>query len=398
MGAKIVVAACMMATLSMQADARDIRDQWNIQISKAELVFPGTPPHDAANGIKDALSQFAIPANLSYRAMPSSPPARPGVPKLKQMATSVPSPEYVCEDSYAEITKRPPPVQNAFAFIAEGHQICLYSFAKGVKAYVIYYNMKKTESLTSGLFNGITRAIRGSDEDRATSQLTENIEAIRAKLPGVLVERIEIPGRPAETPDLEAVAALIPLAEAVTPMVISAPAQVVPATAVANSPLQAKVEARKNLNAMGMTYHSQQQFVEAIRRKDDVAVHLFIEGGGVSLDATDGNGQTPLQVAHAHSSTEILALLQPKPQPASSVPAIGVLNARAPVATAAPAILQPAAPDAQAVDFAKIPAELLAEIDGEVSRMNLSPDEKQLARANLVRQYLKVKALANALN
>jgi hypothetical protein len=106
---KTLLAALVGTGLGMNALAADIRDQWDIQISKAELVFPGTPPQDAANGIKDALSQFAIPANLSYRAMPSTPPARPGAPRLKQMSGAVPSPEYLCEDAYAEIYKSPHP-------------------------------------------------------------------------------------------------------------------------------------------------------------------------------------------------------------------------------------------------------------------------------------------------
>lgn len=384
MGKKKLLTAGVIAALSMQAGAKDIRDQWDIKISKAELVFPGTAPHDAANGIKDALSQFAVPAHLSYRAMPSSPPARPGAPKLKQVVANVPSPGYFCEDSYAEILKTPAPVQNAFVFIAEGHQVCLYSFTKGVKAYVIYYNIKKTESLTSGLFNGITRAIRGSDEDRAAGQLKENLEAIREKLPGMLVERLEIPGRPVATPDTEAVSALIPPAEVAAPLISSTPQG---GPAVAASTVQMKVEARKNLNAMGMTYHSQQQFIEAIRRKDDVAVQLFLDGGGINPHATDSSGETPLQIAQSHSSPEVVALLQPKnkSQPPASSSALP---------QAVPAILQPSS---QAVDFSKVPPDLLSEIDAEVAEMNISPEEKQVARANIVRQYFKAKALVNAL-
>ena len=387
---KTLLAFIAGAVPGMHALAADIRDQWDIQISKAELVFPGSPAHDAANGIKEALSQFAIPANLSYRSIPPAPPARPGAPKLKQVASAVPSPEYLCEDAYAEISKRPPPVKNAFAFIAEGHQVCLYSFAKGVKAYVIYYNIKRTESLTSGLFNGITRAIRGSDEDRAAGQLKENIEAIRAKLPNLLVERIDIPGRPQETPDLEAVAALIPAAPEV---VAPAPGAAMPATATAaapaGTPMQAKVEARKNLNAMGMTYHSQPQFIEAIRRKDDVAVQLFIDGGGINLDAADSSGKTPLQIAQAQGTPEIVALLQAKPRPqAVAATAQG---------SATPALLQPAAANAAPVDFSRIPPDLLAEMDDEVAKMPISAEQKLLARANLARQYLKMQALANGL-
>ena len=381
---KRLLAALVGTGLGMNALAADIRDQWDIQISKAELVFPGTPPQDAANGIKDALSQFAIPANLSYRAMPSTPPARPGAPRLKQMSGAVPSPEYLCEDAYAEIYKKPPPVKNAFAFIAEGHQVCLYSFAQGVKAYVVYYSIKRTESLTSGLFNGITKAIRGSDEDRAAGQLKENIDAIRTKLPKLLVERIDIPGRPQETPDLQAVTALIPPAPEATATVAASQT-----AAAVGTPLQAKVEARKNLTAMGMTYHSQPQFMDAIRRKDDVAVQLFIDGGGINLDAIDGSGKTALQIAQAQGTPEIVALLQPRTKPAAvQVPASG---------GATPALLQPASADAAPVDFSKIPPELLSEMDAEVAKLPVSAEQKQLARNNLARQYLKIQALANAL-
>lgn len=383
---KTLLAALVGTGLGMNALAADIRDQWDIQISKAELVFPGTPPQDAANGIKDALSQFAIPANLSYRAMPSTPPARPGAPRLKQMSGAVPSPEYLCEDAYAEIYKKPPPVKNAFAFIAEGHQVCLYSFAQGVKAYVVYYSIKRTESLTSGLFNGITKAIRGSDEDRAAGQLKENIDAIRTKLPKLLVERIDIPGRPQETPDLQAVTALIPPAPEATATVTVAASQT---AAAVGTPLQTKVEARKNLTAMGMTYHSQPQFMDAIRRKDDVAVQLFIDGGGINLDAIDGSGKTALQIAQAQGTPEIVALLQPRTKPAAvEVPAsVG----------ATPALLQPASADAAPVDFSKIPPELLSEMDAEVAKLPVSAEQKQLARNNLARQSLKIQALANAL-
>lgn len=378
-----ITAACIGVLFCASATAQDIRDQWDIKIGKAELVFPNAQPQDVANGIKDALSQFAIPANLSYRPVPSASPARPGMPQFKKTSHSAPSPEYVCEGAYAEINKKPPPVQNTFAFIAEGHQVCLYSFQKGIKAYLIYYSAKKTEALTSGLFNGIARAIRGSDEDRATGQLEGNIASIRAKLPDILVERFEVPGRPVETPDQAAVAALIPAAEiaATATPAENQPARVAP-TPSASTPMQIKLEARKNLNAMGMIYHSQQQFIEAIRRNDDVAVQLFVDGAGVSLEAMDDEGRTPLEIAKSHGSPEIVALLQPKLQ--------GTKPASTSTADADPAF--------PPVDFTKIPSDVLAEVDAEIAKANLSREEQQAARANWARQYLKVKMLADTLN
>jgi ankyrin repeat protein len=162
--------------------------------------------------------------------------------------------------------------------------------------------------------------------------------------------------------------------------------------------VQAKVEARKNLNAMGMTYHSQQHFIDAIRRKDDVAVQLFIEGGGVRPDVADSTGKTPLQIAEAEGTPEIVALLQPTAQAASPTPAAAAPHSQMQTQPEVPSILRASDAREPEVDFSRVPPELLAEIDGEVAQMNLSPEQAQLARANLARQYLKMKALADALN
>lgn len=388
---KVLISAFLLAALTgcvttqparHQAASTDIRDQWDVRISKAELVFPNAAPAEVANGVKDALSQFAIPANLNYHPMPSATPARPGVPEIKRVSSAVPSPEYVCEGSYAEITKRPPPVQNAFAFIAEGHQVCLYSFSNGVKAYVMYYSIKKMESLTSGLFNGITRAIRGSDEERAKGQLAENIDDIRAKFPTVLVERIEIPGMPVETPDLDAVASLIPPAE---PVSLDSGAYAVAGTPGAKQPGKpSKVEARKSLNDMGLVYHSQAQFVEAIKRSDELAVELFISAGAVNVDLKGKDGKTPLQ----HSSNEKITALLKGTHPIAATPA----------SAAELPSLQAAYADAPSVDFSKIPADFLADVDEEIAKMNISDAQKQMMRVKLAQQYLQMKRLADAVN
>ena len=49
------------------------------------------------------------------------------------------------------------------------------------------------------------------------------------------------------------------------------------------------------------------------------------------------------------------------------------------------------------MDFSKLPPELLTEMDAEVAKLPVSAEQKQLARNNLARQYLKIQALANAL-
>jgi hypothetical protein len=44
-----------------------------------------------------------------------------------------------------------------------------------------------------------------------------------------------------------------------------------------------QLQARKDLNAMGLRYYDEQQFLDAARRGDKLAVELFIAGGGIDL-------------------------------------------------------------------------------------------------------------------
>lgn len=388
------------AVLSGNAMAQDIRDQWDVKISKAELVFPQSQPQDVAKGVQEAISQFAIPASLSYLPTASVVSARPGAPVIKRLSAI--SQEYVCNGAYAEIKKEPPPVQNSFAFIKEGHHVCLYEFEKGVKAYVMYYNIKKLESLTSGLFNGITKAIRGSDEDRAKGQLEENIGWIREKMPHVLVERIEVPGSPIETPDAEAVAALIPK-EVVAPVQAQAQQQVLAnAQPAALSPVQNKIEARKNLTAMGLTYHSQPQFFESIQRQDDVAVHLFLDSGAVNAQSKDAKGQTALQLAKSVGNASIVSLLEGSVSPATQGASVPVKPA---VASPAPQVDESNVPPllrktggVTSANYDSLPEEMRKELDEELARLNLSPEDLLTARNNLALQYVQARALATMLN
>ena len=43
------------------------------------------------------------------------------------------------------------------------------------------------------------------------------------------------------------------------------------------------LQARKDLAAMGLRYYDEQQFLDAARRGDTLAVELFIAGGGIDL-------------------------------------------------------------------------------------------------------------------
>ncbi|MFM0335946.1 hypothetical protein [Paraburkholderia fungorum] len=296
----------LAASLS-QAQAKDIRDELNIQTGKAQLVITDVTPQQAAEQVKDAISQFAIPTSLNYHPIPSPLPVRPGSPVEKQVVVQgTPATDYSCEGSYAEITKTPPPVQNAFYFNRETLRVCLYAFQGGVKVEMIFDVIRKTESLTGGLFNGITKAIRGSDGERIAGQLKENIGEIKKKLPTTLVARIDAPGLPVDEPDKEAVAKLIPpLTEAelaAQAQRSAAPVAAAPQPQAAQAQMDGGVDlsllgARKELTAMGFKFYDQDQFVDAARRNDFLTVRLFLAAAAIHPGTPDSKGATALSFA-----------------------------------------------------------------------------------------------------
>lgn len=377
---KNVMLAAAGAAVSCGALAADIRDQMEIQTAKAELVMPGMTAQEVATKVKDGISQWAIPANANFRSMPSTIPARPDEPQaVQRYVNGNPAMEYQCSTAFAEITKRPPPIRNPFMFSADVFQACVYPFQKGVKVYLIFTNMKKTESLTSGLFNGITKAIRGSDDEYASKQLAESIEMIRKNLPNLLIERIEVPGQAPQEPDKAAVAELMPAKADLVPAPIVAPAIAQPQpTPITAGSIQAKVEARKNLTAMGMTYHSQEQFVAAIRRKDDVAVLLFLDAGGIDLNAKE-KGRTPLDVANDVGATEIGTMISER----LKVPTASVVPITA-TPVAVPMTAKPMAPTAVSQAAAILSPSQLAELNAEIDKLDMPPAQKEEYRARAI--------------
>lgn len=381
-----VPAALLACVFGAHVQAQDIRDQMNIQTGKAELVIADMEPGAVANQIKEAISQFAIPVSLNYRSQPSEVPARPDEPVPKQVfiqgAAAI---EYQCPTAYAEIIKSPPPVNNRLAYVKEFMQVCLYRFQKGTKAYVIFTRGRKTESLTSGLFNGITNAIQGTDGERIAGQLQENITAIRKNIPTLLVERVEVPGMPTQEPDKAAVAALIPAKSAAVALQLAVPvlgAAPQPGVLAPANAQQSKIEARKNLTAMGMTYHSTEQFFAAIRRKDDVAVHLFLEADGIALNSLDATGKTPLTAANEVGAVDVAALISAK-MASKTAPATSPV---------------PSAPMSAANAATALSPQQLAELNAAIDASNLPAEQKEAFRAKAIRQMQALNALAGRMD
>lgn len=396
----------LAALLTAAAAHADIRDQMDIQTGKAELVMPGMAAERVAALVKDGLSQWAIPANSNVRSMPSSISARPDEPTIKQIfvAGGAPAIEYQCQTAYAEITKRPPPVKNAFMYAAEMTQACVYPFQKGVKVYLIFTSLKKTESLTSGLFNGITRAIRGEDDEWMNKQLMDSIAAIRKNIPTVLVEKLEVPGRPVLEPDKELVAALIPAKSTVMPVVaLPVPRPVAQVEVSPPNSSHAKIEARKSLTGMGMTYHSHEQFIAAIQRKDDVAVETFLAADGVDLAIKDKNGKTPLELARNIGAASIARMISEQINPpAAGEPAdvkFSPSASPAPAAAVQPSAQADSPPSLAEYEAAKatLPASEVEKILASIDTQNLSPEQKELFKRRGIILFVKMKAQAQAL-
>jgi hypothetical protein len=71
----------------------------------------------------------------------------------------------------------------------------------------------------------------------------------------------------------------------------------------------AAIRARKDLVAMGLSYHDRNQFLDAVRRGDAIAVRLFLTGRGVDANAKDAWGNSALDLARQGGDPEIVALL-----------------------------------------------------------------------------------------
>jgi hypothetical protein len=69
------------------------------------------------------------------------------------------------------------------------------------------------------------------------------------------------------------------------------------------------LQARKDLNAMGLRYYDDKQYLDAVKRNDALAVELFIAGRGVNLGATTWDGRSALDIARDNGNTQLADLL-----------------------------------------------------------------------------------------
>jgi hypothetical protein len=75
------------------------------------------------------------------------------------------------------------------------------------------------------------------------------------------------------------------------------------------------LQARKDLTAMGLRYYDAEQFLDAVKRDDALAVELYLAGRGVNVSAPGKDGRSALDIAKARGNTAIAELLARNPQP-----------------------------------------------------------------------------------
>jgi ankyrin repeat protein len=73
--------------------------------------------------------------------------------------------------------------------------------------------------------------------------------------------------------------------------------------------VDAALQARKDLTAMGLRYYDADQFRDAVRRDDALAVELYLSGQGVNVQSRGADGRSALEIARANGNERLAALL-----------------------------------------------------------------------------------------
>ena len=69
------------------------------------------------------------------------------------------------------------------------------------------------------------------------------------------------------------------------------------------------LQARKDLTAMGLKYYDHGEFLDAVKRNDQLAVELFIAAKGVNLGERSWSGRTALDIARDNGNTQLAELI-----------------------------------------------------------------------------------------
>jgi hypothetical protein len=69
------------------------------------------------------------------------------------------------------------------------------------------------------------------------------------------------------------------------------------------------LQARKDLTSMGLKYYDHAEFLDAVKRNDQLAVELFIAAKGVNLQERAWSGRTALDIARDNGNPQLAELI-----------------------------------------------------------------------------------------
>jgi hypothetical protein len=74
--------------------------------------------------------------------------------------------------------------------------------------------------------------------------------------------------------------------------------------------VEAALQARKDLTAMGLRYYDSAQFLDSVKRDDALAVELYLVGRGVDVSGKGPDGRSALDIARANKNERLAELLE----------------------------------------------------------------------------------------
>lgn len=298
-----VIVAAVLSVFCLNATAQN-------QTTTSRIYLFNPDPKDVKNSIE------ALEASIKTRALrpakkiglvPSSLPLKPGEPVNKSFQVGPMAVNFLtCGDSYGEISTESSTSGGMMGSSGERFFGCMHLSQSGIRMSVILEQSTSSSSgLLGSLMTSIRDGIRGDDQNFGKQSFDKIVETVRQKVPGVLVELIELPGGDISRPDGDQVAQLMAKAtpKADTPIAVTE-------GAANKQNIAQSLEARKQLLSMGLTYFSLEHFHEAILRKDTLAVQLYLQAGAVKPAATNAKGQTALELAKVSGDSEILAMVE----------------------------------------------------------------------------------------
>src|SRR4029077_10282144 len=73
--------------------------------------------------------------------------------------------------------------------------------------------------------------------------------------------------------------------------------------------VQRSLQARKDLTAMGLRYYDHSEFLDAVKRNDELATELYIAAKGVDLNGRAWSGRTAFDIARDNGNTRLADLI-----------------------------------------------------------------------------------------